>query len=59
MRLQGFSYMLPDVERYRALAARGLVLACTYFDWPLQHQNVLREAAEVHIRKNLEHMRLG
>ncbi|KAH3956078.1 hypothetical protein HBH98_253240 [Parastagonospora nodorum] len=55
IRLQGFSYLLPDIERYRALVARGMVLACTYYDWPLQHQNILREAAEAYIRKNLEH----
>jgi hypothetical protein len=54
MRLQGFSYMLPGIKRYKALVARGLVLAHTYLDWPLQQQNVLREAVEVYIRKNID-----
>jgi hypothetical protein len=53
IRLRGFRYMLPDMERYTALTAKGLVLACTYFDWPLQHQNMLREATESYIRKNI------
>jgi hypothetical protein len=53
MRLQGFKYLLPDGERYRALVARRLVLERTYFDWPLQHQNVLREATEDHICDNI------
>jgi hypothetical protein len=53
--LQGFSYMLPDKSRFRALVARGLVLERTYFDWPIQHQNLLREAAEKYICNYIKH----
>jgi hypothetical protein len=53
IRLQGFHYMLPDEERYAALVTAGLVFARTYFDWPLQHRNVLREATEAYICKKI------
>jgi hypothetical protein len=53
-RLQGFSYMLLGMKRYKGLVARGLVLAHAYLNWPLQQQNVLREAVEAYIRKNIE-----
>jgi hypothetical protein len=54
LRLQGFSYLLPDIERYNTLAARGLVVAFTsYFDGPLQQQNMLRKAVEAYILENI------
>jgi hypothetical protein len=54
IRLQGFSYLLPDMERYETLAARGLVVAFTsYFDGPLQQQNVLRKAVEAFVLDNI------
>jgi hypothetical protein len=46
--------MLLGMKRYKGLVARGLVLAHAYLNWPLQQQNVLREAVEAYIRKNIE-----
>jgi hypothetical protein len=57
--LHGFSYLLPDEERYKALIAAGLISPrlntafTSFFDWPLQQQNVLREAIEAHIRNSI------
>jgi hypothetical protein len=59
IRLQGFSYMLPDKERYTALVTKGLVLERTYFDWPRQHRNVLREATEAYICKKIAEYRMN
>jgi hypothetical protein len=54
IRLQDFSYLLPDIERYNTLAAQGLVMAFTsYFDGPLQQQNVLRKAVEAYVLETI------
>jgi hypothetical protein len=55
MGLQSFSYLIPDKERYEVVAAAGFlvprvgVVSTSFFDWPLQQQNVLRQAAEAYI----------
>jgi hypothetical protein len=60
MGLQGFSYLRPDDERYKAVAAAGLIIravcvvSVSFFDQPLQQQNVLREATEAYIRNGIE-----
>jgi hypothetical protein len=56
MGLKDFSYLLPDQERYRDVAAKGLLtrhLSTSFFDWPLQQQNRLREMAEAYIRSGI------
>jgi hypothetical protein len=56
MGLKDFSYLLPDHERYRDVAAKGLLkrrLSTSFFDWPLQQQNRLREMTEAYIRSGI------
>jgi hypothetical protein len=56
MGLKDFSYLLPDQARYRDVVAKGLLkrhLSTSFFDWPLQQQNRLRESTEAYIRRGI------